>query len=276
MTGPIIVEANGARIPAIGLGTYKLAGEQCVQAVAAALKAGYRHIDAASMYGNEELVGEGLRAGGVARDDIFVTTKVWTEDITDGDLQRSAEASLGRLGLDRVDLLLIHWPNARIPLASSIKGLVDAKRRGLTRHIGVSNFTVALLDEAVRVSSEPLVANQCEHHPRLDQTKVAAACARHGLAFTAYSPLGRGELPDDPVIRRIAGVHGKSGAQVILRWHVQQGHVAIPKSGTPSRIAANFDIWDFALSQDEMAAISGLARPDGRMISPSFAPAWDS
>jgi diketogulonate reductase-like aldo/keto reductase len=276
MTRPIIVEANGAHIPAIGLGTYKLAGDQCVQAVAAALKAGYRHIDAASMYGNEALVGEGLRAGGVPREDVFVTTKVWTEDIADGDLQRSAEASLKRLGLDQVDLLLIHWPNAGIPLASSIKGLVDARRKGLTRHIGVSNFTVALLDEAVGLSSEPLVANQCEHHPLLDQTKVAAACARHGLAFTAYSPLGRGELPDNPVITRIAGAHGKTGAQVILRWHVQQGHVAIPKSGTPSRIAANYDIWDFALSAEDMAAISGLARPDGRMIRPSFAPAWDS
>ncbi|MFO1149129.1 MAG: aldo/keto reductase [Alsobacter sp.] len=271
-----IVQANGAAIPALGLGTFRSTGETCVRAVAEGLRVGYRHIDTARMYGNEAEVGEGLRASGVKRDDVFVTTKVWWEDIAAGDLQRSAEGSLKRLGLDRVDLLLIHWPNPAVPLESSIGALCDARRRGLARHIGVSNHPVALLDRAVALASEPLVANQCEYHPTLDQTKVLAACRRQGMAFTSYSPLGKGADTEHPVVARIAAAHGRTPAQVVLRWHVQQpGVVAIPKSSTPARIEENFGIWDFDLTEEEMTALSGLARPDGRMITPAFAPRWD-
>jgi diketogulonate reductase-like aldo/keto reductase len=276
VTEPIVVHANGANIPALGLGTFRSEGEVCVKAVSEAIRIGYRHIDTARMYGNEAEVGEGIRASGVPRDQLFVTTKVWFEDIADGDLQRSAEQSLRRLGLDRVDLLLIHWPNRAVPLDSSIGALCDAKRRGLTNHIGVSNHPVALLDRAVALATEPLVANQCEYHPYLDQSKVLAACRRHGMALTSYTPLGKGHVADDPVVKRIASLHGRAASQIVLRWHVQQpGVAAIPKSSNPGRIAENFGIWDFALSQDEMAAISALARPGGRVVNPGFAPYWD-
>jgi diketogulonate reductase-like aldo/keto reductase len=275
MTTPI-VEANGARIPAIGLGTWRLSGEDCVEAVQWALQAGYRHLDTAAMYGNEEAVGVGLKRSGLARDSIFVTTKVWYTDIAPGDLERSAARSLERLGLDQVDLLLIHWPNPDIPLAGSMKALAAAKRQGLARHIGVSNFSARLLDEAAALVDEPLVANQCEYHPYLNQDRVRAACARHGMALTAYCPLGKGDLIRDAVIRGIAEGHGKTPGQVVLRWHVQQpGTVAIPKSGHRGRIAENIAVFDFTLSDDEMRRISGLARPDGRKVSPGWAVAWD-
>lgn len=277
MTSTIIVPANGANIPALGLGTYRMTGETCARAVAAALGSGYRHIDTAAMYDNEADVGAGLRAGGVPRDDVFVTTKVWTDDIGASDLERSAESSLKKLQLDTVDLLLIHWPNAAIPLRDSIAALCRVKSRGLARHIGVSNFPVALLDEAVSFATEPLSANQCEYHPRLGQSKVLAACRRHGIAFTSYCPLGRGDLVRDETVRAIAERLGRTPGQVILRWHVQQPDVvAIPKSATPAHIADNLDIFDFALSEEDMAALSNLRHPDGRLVRPSFAPAFDS
>ena len=271
-----LVHANGAAIPALGLGTWAAGGDDCARAVDHALRVGYRHIDTAAMYRNEEAVGEGLRASGVPRDDVFVTTKVWSADIGAGALQRSAEASLRRLGLDAVDLLLIHWPNAAIPLAESIGALCDARRRGLVRHVGVSNFPSAMLDEAVRLADEPLVTDQSEYHPHLDQARLLAACRRHGLAFTSYCPLGRGALVDDPTVREIASARGKTPAQVLLRWHVQQpGVVAVPKSANPARIAENFAIFDFALTEAEMARLTGLAHGGGRVVDIAGAPAWD-
>ena len=272
-----LVRANGAAIPAIGLGTWQLRDEGCVEAVRWALDAGYRHVDTASMYGNEEAVGEGLRAGGVRRDEVFVTTKVWPDDLAPGDLERSTEASLRRLGLDHVDLLLIHWPNAAIPLRGSIEALCKVKRAGLARHIGVANFTVALIEEAVRLAGEPLVTNQCEYHPYLDQGPVLAACRRHGLALTSYCPIGRAAVLSERAVRDIARAHGKTPAQVVLRWHVQQpGVVAIPKSGDKGRIKENIAVFDFALTDEEMRRIADLARRDGRMVAPSFAPEWDA
>lgn len=271
-----LVEANGARIPAIGLGTFRLEGEACAEAVKTALEIGYRHIDTARMYGNEEAVGDGIRASGVARDDIFVTTKVWWEDIAPGVLQRSAEASLQRLGLSAVDLLLIHWPNKEVPLAGSIAALCETKSRGLARHIGVSNFPSALLRDALALSSEPLVAHQVEYHPRLDQSAVLEVVRTNGMALTAYCPLGRGELARAPEIAEIAERHGKTPAQIVLRWHVQQpGVVAIPKSGNAGRIAQNLDVFDFTLGESDMAALFALARPNGRLVDPAFAPDWD-
>jgi len=277
MTKAPLVHANGAAIPAIGLGTWRLAGDDGAQAVRWAIEAGYRHVDTAAMYGNEEAVGAGIRAGGIDRDEIFVTTKVWADDLAPGDLERSTEASLRRLRLDAVDLLLIHWPNSAVPLRGTIEALCGVKRAGLARHIGVANFTVALLEEAVGLASEPLVTNQCEYHPFLNQGRVLAACRRHGLSFTSYCPLGRATVVSEPVIAEIAARHGKTPAQVVLRWHVQQpGVIAIPKSGNRQRIAENIAVFDFTLTDDAMRRISSLARPDGRMISPSFAPAWDT
>lgn len=276
MAEPHLVHANGAAIPALGLGTFGLTGHACVRAVGAALAAGYRHIDTAAMYGNEAEVGEGLRASGVDRDQVFVTTKVWLDDIAPRNLERSAEGSLERLGLPDVDLLLIHWPNRAVPLERSTAALCNAKRRGLARHIGVSNYTVGMLDEAVRRASEPLVTNQVEYHPYLDQTAVMSACRRHGLALTAYCPLGRAGVLEDQGIRTIAARHGRTVSQVVLRWHVQQpGVVAIPKSGTPEHIAENGDVFGFELTPQEMAAISALKRPNGRVVDPGFGPEWD-
>ncbi len=277
MTEAPLVQANGAAIPAIGFGTWPLKDEECSRAVQWAIEAGYRHIDTASMYGNEEAVGAGLRGSGLPRDHMFVTTKVWPEDIAPGDLERSAEASLKRLGLDAVDLLLIHWPNPAVPLRGSIEALCRVRRAGLARHIGVANFTVALLDEAVALASEPLVADQCEYHPHLNQAPVLTACRRHGLAFTSYSPLGKAAVVSDPVLAEVAARYGKTPAQVVLRWHVQQpGVVAIPKSGNRRRIAENIAVFDFSLSEDDMRRVSSLARPGGRVVTPSWSPDWDT
>ena len=271
------IPANGANIPAIGLGTWPLKGQECTGAVQAALDAGYRHVDTAAMYGNEREVGEGVRSHDRPRSGIFVTTKVWYDDIGDGDLQRAAEASLQRLGFDHVDLLLIHWPNPDIPLADSIGGLCDTRKRGLARNIGVSNFPTAMVDEAVSLADEPICANQVEYHPFLNQDAVLAACRRHGMAMTSYAPIARaGDLFNEAVIRDLAKEKGRTEAQIVLRWHIQQpGVAAIPKSANPERIRANLAVEGFELTDAEMARISVLARPGGRTISPDWSPRWD-
>ena len=271
-----IVEAHGARIPAIGLGTMTLKEGICVDMVAAALRHGYRHLDTAQMYGNEREVGEGLRASGIGRDEVFVTTKVWHDRLRAGDLERSVDESLARLKLSAVDLLLVHWPNPAVPLAETIPALCKVKRAGLTRHIGVANFTIAMLDEAVRLADEPLVTDQIEVHPFLDQTKVIAACRRHGVAVTAYCPIARGRVAGNDVLARIGKAHGKSVGQVSLRYLVQQGVIPIPRTSRVERLDENLAIFDFALSDAEMAEIPRLARPDGRVVNPPHGPKWDS
>ncbi len=270
------VSAGGVDIPRVGLGVWQVPNETCAQLVAGSIQAGYRHVDTAAMYRNEAEVGEGLRHSGVARGEVFVTTKVWRDDIGEGALQRAAEQSLERLGLDQVDLLLIHWPNAAIPLAQSMAALADVKRRGLARAIGVSNFTVALLEEASARCPEPLAVNQVEYHPYLSQAPVLDACRRLGVALTAYSPLAQGKVLHDPVIGEVARAHGVTAAQATIRWLIQQGEViAIPKSGNADRAAANLEATGFALTASEMERISALAHPAGRLVSPAFAPRWD-
>ena len=271
-----IIEANGARIPAIGLGTMTLRENICVDTVSAALRAGYRHLDTAQMYGNEREVGEGMRASGVPREEVFLTTKVWHNRLAAGDLERSVDESLTRLKLPHVDLLLIHWPNAAIPLKDTLAVLAKVKRAGLTRHIGVANFTVALIEEAVRLAEEPLVTNQIEVHPFIDQAKVMAACRRHGISVTAYCPIARGKVPGNPVLERIGKAHGKSAGQVALRWLVQQGVIPIPRTGKIERLKENLAAFDFVLSDAEMAEIAALKRADGRVVNPAHAPKWDA
>lgn len=263
-TDPLTISAGGADFPALGFGTWQLRGETCAAAVADAVAAGYRHIDTAAMYDNEEAVGDGLRRSGVRREEIFVVTKVWPDNIGEGALQRSAEASVRRLGVDAVDLLLIHWPSRRIPLAESIRALNDAQHRGLAGHIGVSNFDAALLGEACRLSAAPIVANQCEYHPLIDQDATLAACRTNGVAFVSYSPLAKRQVLDDPVVTAIAESHRRTTAQIVLRWHLQQGCGAIPKSADSRRIRENFAVFDFALTHAEMQAISGLRGRRGR------------
>jgi diketogulonate reductase-like aldo/keto reductase len=269
------LSARGAEIPAIGFGTSSLGN--CGEIIAHALKAGYRHIDTAWKYGTERGVGEGMRASGVPRSEIFLTTKVTHEYLRADDFARSVDESLKNLGVDYVDLLLVHWPNPEIPLSEPMPALAKAKRQGLTRHIGVANFTIALLDEAIRLCPEPLVNLQAEYHPHLDQTKLLEACRRRGLIFTAYCPLGRGRLLRDPVLADIAARNGRPLAQIALRWLVQQGNIIpIPRSSDPKRMAENLAIFDFALTDEEMKRISALKRPDGRIADPvGRAPAWD-
>jgi diketogulonate reductase-like aldo/keto reductase len=224
-----VIEANGAKIPAIGLGTWELRGRPCARIVEQALKLGYRHLDTAQVYENEREVGEGMRASGIKRDQIFLTTKVWTNHFAPHDLERSAKESLVRLRQPHVDLLLLHWPNPQVPLAETLGALAQAKKMGLARYIGVSNFTVALIEEAVKACSEPLVCDQVEYHPYLDQSKVKAACAEAGMAVVAYSPVAKGRIKNDATLARIGRFYRKTPAQVCLRWLVQQNVAAIPR-----------------------------------------------
>ena len=269
------ITANGAQIPAIGLGVMTLKEETCVKAVDAALRLGYRHIDTAQMYGNERETGEGLRASGVPRGEVFVTTKVWHDRLKAGDFERSVDESLERLGLSAVDLLLIHWPSKDVPLKETIDVLCKTKREGKTRHIGVANFTIALIEEAVKLATEPLVTNQIEVHPFIDRSKVIAACRRHGLAITAYCPIGRGSVPGDAALARIGAAHGKSPAQVSLRYLVQQGIIPIPRSANPQHLAENLAVFDFSLSEAEMTELARLSSANRRIVNPPHAPQWD-
>ena len=272
-----VVEAHGARIPLVGLGTWELRGRACVRVVEQALRRGYRHVDTAELYDNEGEVGEGLRACGIKREEVFVTTKVWPSHFAPRDLERSAQASLERLQLSQVDLFLLHWPNPQIPLRDTLGALCKVKRMGLARHIGVSNFTVALIEQAVELSGEPIVCNQIEMHPLLDQSKVVAACRARGIALVAYSPIARGGVKDNPALARIGKRHGKTAAQVSLRFLVQQGIAVIPRTSRSERLAENFAIFDFELSPAEMAEIGRLASREGRLVDFSYSgsPNWD-
>jgi diketogulonate reductase-like aldo/keto reductase len=269
------VEANGAKIPAIGLGTWELRGRTCARLVEQALKLGYRHIDTAQVYENEREVGEGLRMSGVRRDEVFVTTKVWTTHFAPNDLVRSTKESLAKLRLSEVDLLLLHWPNPQVPLSETLGALARVKELGMVRHIGVSNFTVALIEEAVAACPAPLACDQVEYHPYLDQTRVREACARHGMGLVAYSPVAKGRIKDDATLTRIGRAHGKTAAQVCLRWLVQQNVSAIPRTSRIERLSENIDIFDFTLSDEEMAEIFEMGSAKSRLTDYGFAPKWD-
>jgi diketogulonate reductase-like aldo/keto reductase len=269
------VEANGAKIPAIGLGTWELRERTCARIVEQALRLGYRHIDTAQVYENEREVGEGLRASGVKRGDLFVTTKIWTTHFWPNDLERSAKESLVRLRLTEVDLLLLHWPNSQVPLPETLGALARVKQLGLARHIGVSNFTVPLIEEAVAACPEPLVCDQVEYHPYLDQTKVSEACTRHGMALVAYSPIAKGRIKGDRALVRIGERYRKTAAQISLRWLVQRNVAAIPRTSKLERLSENIDIFDFELSDQDMREISGMGSADGRLTDSGFAPKWD-
>jgi len=271
-----VVKAHGAVIPLIGLGTWQLRGRACARLVEQALRLGYRHVDTAEMYDNEREVGEGLHGSGVERDEVFITTKVWPSHFAARELERSARNSLERLRLSEVDLLLLHWPNPQIPLSETLGALCKVKRDGLARHVGVSNFTVALVEEAVKLAGEPLVCNQIEVHVFLDQSKVIRASRKHGMAIVAYSPVARGGLKSDKVLARIGKAHGKSATQVGLRWLVQQDIVVIPRTSRIERLAENFALFDFKLADAEMAELGKLKRSDGRVVNPPHAPQWDS
>ncbi len=270
------VKTKGAAIPALGFGTFRMPGADTQRMVSHVLKNGYRHIDTAQIYGNEADVGEGIRQSGIARSEIFLTTKVWVENYRHDAFLASVDESLKKLKTDYVDLLLLHWPNDAVPLAEQIGALNEVAKSGRVRDIGVSNFTTALMDEAVKLSTLPVVNNQIEYHPYLDQRPVIAKAGELGMSLTAYFAMADGKVLDEPVLKEIAAARGRSIAQVVLRWIVQQGFVTLSKTVSEARAAENAAIFDFELSSEEMAMISALAKADGRIVSPEgLAPDWD-
>jgi 2,5-diketo-D-gluconate reductase B len=260
------VTVHGEEVPALGYGTWMLEGSDCRTGVERALGLGYRHIDTAQIYGNEAEVGEALQAATVDRGDIFLTTKVWNDNLAHDDVIRSTEESLRKLRTDYVDLLLIHWPVRLDILEESLSAMGSLRDGGKVRHIGVSNFVPSQVERAL--DHTPIFCNQVEYHPYLSQDALRQLAGKHGFMLTAYSPLARGEILRDPVLGGIAEAHGKSPAQVVLRWLVDQDHVsAIPKATSPEHIQANIDIFDFDLSDEERDRIADLDR-GGRVIDP--------
>jgi diketogulonate reductase-like aldo/keto reductase len=267
----------GVEIPAVGFGTWKLKGDTAHECVSKAIEAGYRMIDTAQAYENEKDVGRGISDAQLPREDLWVTTKVWMSEFKDGDLQTSVEKSVERLGTDYADLILLHWPSKDVPLDETLGALNDVRERGLTRHIGVSNFTVEQLGEAVKLSKAPILTNQIEYHPFIDQTPVLEAANAIGTSVTAFSPLAQGQVFDSEVLKEIGATHGKTPAQVTMRWFVQQpGIIAIPRSSSPEHLRQNKDIHDFELTQQEMGRITALKANHQRLIDPSWAPEWDN
>lgn len=271
------VSANGANIPALGFGTFRMPDADVHRILPQALKLGFRHVDTAQIYKNEAAVGEVLHSSGIPRADIFLTTKVWVDRVCHDAFLASVDESLTKLKTDYVDLLLLHWPQSEMPLADRMGALNALRQAGKVKNIGISNFSTALMAEAIELSDAPVVTNQIEYHPYLDQTKVIEAARKTGMSITAYYLMADGKVPQDPVLKDIGAKHGKTAAQVVLRWAVQQKDViALSKTATESRLQENFDIFDFALSEEEMAAIHKLARPDGRIVNPGhLAPQWD-
>lgn len=271
-TGMKYLDIQGANVPALGLGTWRLNGRDCVEAVLHSLDIGYRHIDTAEAYENEAEVGRAIRESSVDREDVFVTTKVWFDHLERDDLLAAAESSLRRLGTDYIDLLLIHWPNEDVPLRVTIGAMLELKAAGKIRHIGVSNFPPPLVKSALTVS--PILCNQVEYHPYLGREPLLALARENDHMLTAYCPLARGKVMEEDTLQEIAAAHGKSPAQVTLRWHIQQPHVAaVPKAANAEHRESNIDIFDFELSEEETRRISALDRGE-HLINPDFGPEW--
>jgi len=268
------ISVQGDKLPALGFGTYKLYGEDCVAAVDFAIQNGYTHIDTAQVYENEAEVGDGIVRSKIARDKIFLTTKIWRNFFAEDTVAQGLEESLKKLKTDYVDLLLVHWPFPETPLAKMVEEVAKAKKAGKAKHIGVSNFTIAQMEEALKVAPD-IFCNQVEYHPYLGQKPVLDFIQKKGIALTAYSPIARGAVFKDKLIKDIGDKYGKNEAQVTLRWLIQQDNVAaIPKSGTPQNIKNNIDIFDFELTADEMKQIHGLAKND-RLIDLGGTQKWD-
>ncbi|EJE50007.1 aldo/keto reductase, diketogulonate reductase [Acidovorax sp. CF316] len=257
---------DGRSIPQLGLGVWRTPADATAQAVKAALASGYRHIDTAAIYGNEAGVGEGLRASGVARDQVFITTKLWNAEQGFDSTLRAFDASMQLLGLDVLDLYLIHWPcPSRELYVDTWRAFIRLRDEGRVRSIGVSNFEPEHLDRIVQETGAKPVLNQIELHPRFQQHRLRDYHAAHGIATQAWSPLGQGQLLEDVAIQAIARKYGKTAAQVVVRWHIDMGHVVIPKSVNPGRIAENAGVFDFALDAQDMAAVAKLDQAEGRI-----------
>jgi 2,5-diketo-D-gluconate reductase B len=267
------IRLEKAAVPVLGFGTFRMKGDECAEAVARAVAAGYRHLDTAEIYENEEAVARGIRSAGIDRSQLFITTKAWTDDLSPSGVTRSLEGSLRRLDTDYVDLWLVHWPNEAYPLRDTLATMSGLAAKGKVRHLGVSNFPAALFDEAAAMAL--IVCNQVEYHPYLAQWKVLAAARSRDAFVTAYAPVAMGKVQDDAVLQEIGERYGKTATQVVLRWLIQQPRVAaIPKASNPGHIEENLAIFDFSLTDEEMARVHGLARGE-RLIDPDFGPVWD-
>lgn len=276
MTAAPVLETANLRIPRLGLGTWPMKGEECAAAVARAIALGYRHVDTAQMYGNEADVGAGIARSGIARGDLFLTTKVWWDQLTPDGIRRAADASLKKLGTGYLDLYLIHWPAPDMDLDAALRTLAALKRDGQAKAVGVANFPSALLRRAVESGMVPIACNQVEYHVYLSQEPVLTLCRQHGVALTAYTPVAKASVNDDPVIARIAAKHGATPVQVALAWLLaQDGVVAIPKSAREEGQAANLAACALRLDAEDLASIKALPK-NRRMVNPGFAPAWDA
>lgn len=262
MTVPTITLNNGVEMPQLGFGVFQVPNDETEAAVTAALETGYRSIDTAKLYGNEEGVGAAIAKSGLPRDELFVTTKLWNNDQGYDSTLRAFDASLRRLGLERLDLYLIHWPTPRRDTyVDTWRAFEKLLADGRVRAIGVSNFQPAHLTRVIDETGTVPAVNQVELHPYLTQDAVRAADAEHGIATEAWSPLAKGgELLADPAVTSLASQYGRTAAQIVIRWHLQLGNVVIPKSATPARIRENFEVFDFELTADDMAALSSLDR----------------
>ncbi len=271
--------AGQANIPVLGLGTWQSTGQDCVDVVSQALKMGYEHIDTAQAYGNEKEVGQGIKQSGVSRDKFFLTTKIFPDDMKfePEKLIAAAKRSLADLDTDYVDLLLLHWPDDRVPLSETIPALCELQKQGLTRHIGVSNFNIANIIEAEKYADVPIVVNQVEFHPFIKQKTLQTFLNNHHILLEAYSPLARGDVFDNEIIKEIADKHNVTPAQISLAWILSDKHrIAIPKTSNPDHLQGNLDAIKVQLSADDIEKINGLARADGRKIKhPDYSPEWD-
>ncbi|WP_247997595.1 aldo/keto reductase [Brucella tritici] len=266
MTVPTVKLNDGNHIPQLGYGVWQVGNDEAVAAVSEALKAGYRHIDTAAIYGNEEGVGDAIKSSGIERGDIFLTTKLWNSEQGYESTLKAFDTSLKKLGTDYVDLYLIHWPMPSKDLfMETWRAFLKLKEEGRAKSIGVSNFRTADLERIIKESGVTPVLNQIELHPQFQQDELRLFHSKHNIATEAWSPLGQGKILEDATLKTIAEKHGKSVAQVILRWHIETGNIVIPKSVTPARIKENFDIFDFHLNGTDHDAITKLDKADGRI-----------
>jgi len=271
-----IFESALTRMPRLGFGTWPMRGAECQRAVESALSLGYRHIDTAEMYANEEAVGAAIRASGLPREDTYLTSKVWNDKTRGAGIRRAAEASLKRLGLRYMDLYLIHWPSPHLDLPDALAALGRLCEDGLARAVGVANFPLGLLRQAVEAGIVPIACLQVEHHVYLGQQRLLDYCRARNIVLTSYTPLAKGEVAQDPVIRRIAGKHGVTPGQVALAWLLAMpGVAAIPKAASPARQKENLEAAGLQLDAEDVAAIAALPK-NRRMVDPDIAPDWDA
>lgn len=266
---------TGTKVPKLGFGTWLIKGTQCVKAIRNALEIGYRHIDTAQIYGNETEVGQAIAESGLAREEIFLVTKVWRDSLSKKEVLQSTEESLKKLKTDYVDLLLIHWPDTRIPLKETLSAMQELIKQQKTKSIGVSNFPVELVEISKKAAPE-VICNQVEYHPFLDQRPILKAMGVHNMFLTAYSPLARNRVFKNKTIQEIGNKYSKTPGQIVLRWLIEQKNtVAIPKAAKRKHAQDNFNIFDFQLSEPDRLILGSMHSQNQRLVDPEWAPHWD-